>query len=91
VIESRGRIGHDAGACSAGVLVYAIDSPLRSGQGPVRVLDATPGSVETPGCRDLDIATLEAGGASTLSLPGGVTIELVGQSEQVDDVRVSVR
>ena len=91
VIESRRRIGHDADACSAGVLVYAIDSPLRSGQGPVRVLDATPGSVETPGCRDLDIATLEAGGASTLSLPGGVTVELVGQSEQFDDVRVSVR
>jgi M6 family metalloprotease-like protein len=89
VIESRRRIGNDAEACSAGVLVYAVDSPLRSGQGPVRVADATPGSAETPGCRDLDIATLELGGASTLSLPGGVAVEVVGQSEQFDDVRVT--
>jgi M6 family metalloprotease-like protein len=88
VIESRRRIGHDVDACSTGVLVYAVDSPLRSGQGPVRIVDATPGSAETPDCRDLDVATLEIGGASTLSLPGGVTIEVVRQSERFDDVRV---
>jgi M6 family metalloprotease-like protein len=89
VIESRRKIGLDPDACSAGVLVYAVDSPLRSGQGPVRVVDATPGSAVTPGCSDLDIATLEPGGARTLALPGGVTVELTGQSSQSDEVRVT--
>jgi M6 family metalloprotease-like protein len=88
-IESRRRIGHDADACSAGVLVYAIDSPLRSGQAPIRIVDAVPGSVESPGCRDLDIATLSVDGVSTLALPGGVTVEVVRQSRWADTIRVT--
>jgi hypothetical protein len=79
----------DCALPGAGVLVHSIDSPLRSGQAPVRVVDAQPGSVETPGCRDLDVATLEAGGPSSVELPGGVSVELVGQSAQRDTVRVT--
>jgi hypothetical protein len=71
------------------VLVYAIDSPLRSGQGPVRVADSSPGSPPPPGCRDLDVATLDLGGVAAMSLPGGVTVEVVEQSEQSDEVRVT--
>lgn len=73
VVESR----RDAAACSTGALVYKITSPLRSGEGPIRVVDATPGSAETDTCRDLDIATLQPGRA--LKLPGGVTVELLSR------------
>lgn len=37
VIESRKRIGEDAGLCEDGVLVYSVDATARSGNGPVRV------------------------------------------------------
>ena len=90
VIESRRRIGLDAEACSEGVLVYSVESPLHAGQGPVRIVDATPGSAVTPGCSDLDIATLESGDARTLVLPGGVTVELTDQFTLSDKVRVTV-
>jgi M6 family metalloprotease-like protein len=89
VIESRRQIGNDPDACSTGVLVYAVNSPMRSGEGPIRVIDATPGSPPSPGCSDLDIATLDANGASTLALPNGVTIEVVGQSTLTDTVMVT--
>jgi M6 family metalloprotease-like protein len=91
VIESRRPIGHDTEACSSGVLVYAIDSQLRSGQAPVRIIDASPGSTPTAACHDLDIATLQAGAVSTLSLPDGVTVEVVRQSNQLDTVVVTKR
>lgn len=82
VVESR----RDPAACSTGALVYAVTSPLRSGQGPIRVVDASPGSAETDSCRDLDIATLERGG---LTLPGGVTVELVRRTERFDTIIVT--
>jgi hypothetical protein len=40
---------------------------------------------------DLDIVTLETGGATTLTLSGSVTVELVGQSAHLDDMRVTAR
>ena len=61
-IESRRRLGDDAQACSTGPLTYSINSPLRSGQGPIRIIDPSPGSAQTSACRDLDIATLQLNG-----------------------------
>ncbi|MBF8188045.1 M6 family metalloprotease domain-containing protein [Nonomuraea sp. K274] len=91
VIESRRPIGHDTEACSSGVLVYAIDSRLRSGQAPVRIIDASPGSTQTATCHDLDIATLRAGAVSALTLPDGTTVEVVRESNQLDTVVVTKR
>jgi M6 family metalloprotease-like protein len=37
VVEARRKIGEDSGLCDTGVLVYSVDSTIRSGYGPVRV------------------------------------------------------
>jgi M6 family metalloprotease-like protein len=37
VVEARKRIGQDARLCEDGVLVYSVDSGVRSGYGPVRM------------------------------------------------------
>jgi M6 family metalloprotease-like protein len=40
VVEARRKIGKDSGLCDTGVLVYSVDSTVRSGHGPVRVRSA---------------------------------------------------
>jgi hypothetical protein len=40
VVEARRKIGVDSGLCETGVLVYSVDSSIRSGHGPVRVRTA---------------------------------------------------
>jgi M6 family metalloprotease-like protein len=40
VVEARRKIGEDSGLCDTGVLVYSVDSTVRSGYGPVRVRTA---------------------------------------------------
>ena len=47
-IESRRRLGDDAQACSTGPLTYSINSPLRSGQGPIRIVDPSPAQRRPP-------------------------------------------
>lgn len=42
VVESRQRLGADATLCDRGVLVYRIDSGVRTGDGPVQVAAAQP-------------------------------------------------
>ncbi|UGY90864.1 peptidase M6 [Streptomyces gobiensis] len=44
VAEVRTKSGLDTGICSEGVLLYSVDSRVRTGQGPIRVVDATPNS-----------------------------------------------
>ncbi|MEG3614404.1 M6 family metalloprotease domain-containing protein [Isoptericola haloaureus] len=44
VVENRQRTGYDDGALATGALVYTVDTSVRSGDGPLRVVDATPGS-----------------------------------------------
>jgi len=43
-IEARGARGNDASTCTQGVLVYRVRSETESGNGPVEVIDAHPGS-----------------------------------------------
>ena len=42
VIESRHPIGYDSALSQPGVLVYLVDSAIRSGEGPIQVLTSTP-------------------------------------------------
>lgn len=44
VVEARRRGGLDPTACRPGVLVYRVATDVSSGNGPIRVADATPGS-----------------------------------------------
>lgn len=47
-IEARRRYGNDVAACTEGVLMYRVRSGVRSGDGPVAVIDAHP---RTSACR----------------------------------------
>lgn len=41
-VEVRGRYGNDSEVCREGVLVYRVRADVRSGDGPIRVVDANP-------------------------------------------------
>lgn len=41
-VEVRGRYGNDSAVCREGVLVYRVRSDVKSGDGPIRVVDANP-------------------------------------------------
>jgi M6 family metalloprotease-like protein len=92
VVESRRAAGLDAGACSSGVLVYSVDSAVATGDGPIRVLDASPGDPGDGRCSDLDIATLGSGSRPrALTDPAtGVTVELTRHSHHADVVTITI-
>ncbi|MFD2795517.1 hypothetical protein ACFS27_18305 [Promicromonospora vindobonensis] len=46
VVENRRPVGYDEGIAAGGALVYTVDTSVRSGHGPVRVVDSTPGSAD---------------------------------------------
>ncbi|RYP74087.1 hypothetical protein DL769_004104 [Monosporascus sp. CRB-8-3] len=90
VAETRSRLGVDAGACATGVLLYTVTTDTHSGEGPIRVLDANPGS---GGCADdeLNDATLTLDGTSVYSVPGwGVTVTVTEQNGDDYTIRVDV-
>jgi M6 family metalloprotease-like protein len=88
-IESRRALGEDAQTCATGPLIYSINAPLVSGMGPLRIVDPSPGSPTTSTCADLDRATLQPSGPTTLQTPDGVRIELVAQTATTDTIRVT--
>ncbi|KNB04846.1 hypothetical protein FOXG_16222 [Fusarium oxysporum f. sp. lycopersici 4287] len=78
VAEARIPEGLDSGVCAPGVLLYTVDTSVKTGYGPVRVLDVTPGS---GGCGTDSVYDKNDG---TLSLvPGwGVEVTVVKQTEK---------
>ncbi|PUB25916.1 M6 family metalloprotease-like protein [Promicromonospora sp. AC04] len=46
VVENRQPVGYDEAIGASGALVYTVDTSVRSGEGPVRVVDSTPGSAD---------------------------------------------
>jgi M6 family metalloprotease-like protein len=46
VVENRQAIGYDRDIAASGALVYTVDTSVSSGEGPVRVIDSTPGSAD---------------------------------------------
>lgn len=46
VVENRQPVGYDEGIGASGALVYTVDASVPSGEGPVRVVDSTPGSAD---------------------------------------------
>lgn len=64
-VEVRGALGNDRASCTAGVLLYQVDSAVASGGGPIRVIDAHPGTAACPARAvypELADAPFEAGG-----------------------------
>jgi M6 family metalloprotease-like protein len=66
-LEVRTRGGLDAAVCRPGVLITRVDTAARSGEGPLRVIDATPGSA---GCQRAPDPQVTAGLTDAAHLPG---------------------
>ncbi|KAI0007244.1 M6 metalloprotease [Xylariaceae sp. FL0662B] len=90
VAEVRSPLGLDAAACAAGILLYTVSTTTATGEGPVRVLDATPGS---GGCAgdELNDAPLTVNGTSSYAIPEwGVEVRVVGSSGDSFEIQVEV-
>ncbi|MEV7275965.1 M6 family metalloprotease domain-containing protein [Streptomyces sp. NPDC093111] len=93
-IEARAATGNDRDTCTEGVLVYRVRNEAASGDGPVEVVDAHPG---TEACWDRSVyppladAPLEEGESYTV--PGtGVRVEVADRTKAgVWTVRVTGR
>ena len=83
VAESRKPLRYDREIASEGVLLYTIDTTVRTGSGPVRVLDTTPGS--TLGLDDAPLGP----GRSWTDASSGVTVSVTSSSSTGDVISVS--
>ncbi|QKV96968.1 M6 family metalloprotease domain-containing protein [Streptomyces sp. NA02950] len=88
VAESRRAEFNDRTACSTGVLIYKVDSATRTGDGPVRVINANPDTTPPSGCGPLDVAAL-ASGQSFTDPATGVRIAVGTGDSSGDTVRLS--
>jgi M6 family metalloprotease-like protein len=88
VAESRRAVGADSHACSAGVLVYKVDTSTQTGYGPVHVVNGNPGATPPSGCRALDTAALHPG--QTFSDPAtGARIDVDSSTPLHDDISIT--
>lgn len=93
-VEARSNEGNDEGVCKAGVLVSWVDTRIDSGQGPITVVDSTPGS---GGCTDehnvhpgLSDAAFAPGKTFTGGAQGtGVRVRVTGRDAR-GDYRVEI-
>ncbi|MEU4449184.1 M6 family metalloprotease domain-containing protein [Actinosynnema sp. NPDC050801] len=86
VAEARARTGLDSAACATGVLVYSVNTAAASGNGPVLVKDARPGSGGCGG-HELNDAPFDVGGRFH-DAASNTTIDVVGRSG--DDYRIII-
>lgn len=89
VAEVRSANGLDKASCATGVLLYTVSTTIPSGEGPVRVLDATPGS---GGCADdeLNDATLTLNGVrSYRHADWGIGVTVVAQNGEDFQIMVT--
>ncbi|KAI1171397.1 M6 metalloprotease [Nemania sp. FL0916] len=90
VAEVRSATGLDAASCATGVLLYTVSSTTETGEGPVRVLDATPGSGGCAGDR-LNDATLTLDGTSSYAIPDwGIEVTVVAKNGEDYDIKVAL-
>ncbi|MDQ1006521.1 M6 family metalloprotease-like protein [Streptomyces sp. V4I23] len=87
VAESRRPEGIDRGACSAGVLIYKVDSATPTGEGPIRVVNGRPSETPPAGCTTLDLAAHTPGQIFT-DPDSGARIEVLAGGEAGDVVRL---
>lgn len=93
-LEYRATRGLDVDGCVEGILAYSIDQTLASGAGPLRVIDATPGSIPTvdgsrPRCehRDIEDAPLTPS-MGPVDLGNGFTARVVSMNGTTASVEV---
>ncbi|MFI9720778.1 M6 family metalloprotease domain-containing protein [Streptomyces sp. NPDC052396] len=88
VVESRRAVRNDQDACATGALIYKVDSSVKTGEGPIRVVNAQPGAAPEGNCRTLDHAPWTAG-QSFSDDEAGVRIEVLDDGGYGDTVRVT--
>ncbi|RSL46492.1 hypothetical protein CEP54_013834 [Fusarium duplospermum] len=86
VAEARTAKGADEKICAPGILLYTIDTTRSTGEGPIRVLDATPGSdscgSEASGWEPLNDATLSVRGTKSYEVSGwGIKVSLMDDKD----------
>lgn len=82
VVENRQPVGYDEDIDARGALVYTVDTSVPSGEGPVRVVDSTPGSAD-----GLDDAPFAAGSSWTEPTTGA---ELTFRAGPAGTLKVTV-
>ncbi|MGP3980156.1 M6 family metalloprotease domain-containing protein [Streptomyces sp. KR80] len=88
VAESRRARGNDPHPCSTGVLIYKVDSATQTGDGPIRVMPATPATTPPAGCGPLDVGAYGKGQSFT-DPATGVRIDVLAGSRSGDTVRIT--
>ncbi|WP_194927866.1 peptidase M6 [Catenulispora pinisilvae] len=89
VAESRKPYGVDKGICKSGVVVYAVDSSIASGDGPIRVQNSSPDTQTTSACGEaVDWGAYEPG-QTFEDDTAGVTIKVNASSSSGDVVTVT--
>ncbi|KAI1358618.1 M6 metalloprotease [Xylaria arbuscula] len=89
VAEVRSSEGLDAASCATGVLLYTVSTETNTGEGPVRVLDATPSS---GGCAgdELNDAPLTVDGVASYTLNDwGVGVTVVSRDGEDYTIEVT--
>lgn len=95
VAEARTRTGLDSNICAEGVLLYTVNSAIPTGHGPVRVVDAEPGSGGGAACTgrspeelaELGDAPLRPGDSHLFA--GGVEVTVTGRENGRYQVRIT--
>jgi M6 family metalloprotease-like protein len=84
LVENRQRVGNDSSICDSGVLVYAVNSSIHSGSGPIKVIG---GSTAGCGFGPRSDAPLHAGESVRV---GSVQVSVVRSRGSSRVVRVTV-
>ncbi|KAH9885887.1 M6 metalloprotease [Xylariomycetidae sp. FL2044] len=90
VAEVRSAMGLDGSSCATGVLLYTISTITETGEGPVRVLDATPLS---GGCAgdELNDATLSLDGTASYAVEGwGIEVTVIAVNGEDYEITIDV-
>lgn len=88
VVESRKALRYDSDAVSTGALLYTIDTSVRTGEGPLNIIDALPGYNPIPeGRHQLDDAAFQIGQTFT-DETSGTTVEVTASDATGDTVRI---
>ncbi|KAI1385680.1 M6 metalloprotease [Hypoxylon trugodes] len=90
VAEVRSTSGLDAASCATGVLLYTVSTNVNSGEGPVRVLDATPRSNGCSGDKLNDAVLSLKGTSSYTASEWGVKVTVVSESNDGVKIKVDV-
>jgi hypothetical protein len=94
VVEARQPVGHDAGICDSGVLVYTVDATVWSGSGPIRLKPASSATDSTLAnrCGPLYNAPFDVGpGEVPTFSDGSVSVEVLLTSADGYRIRVTRR